>query len=89
MVILFCHDYSSCTLSARLVIDTCVLCRMTEALPVAITSLLPLILFPFFQILDADQTAEEYFNDTTYVFIGSTLVAFAMEKVSCSCVTLI
>ncbi len=57
-------------------------CRMTEALPVAITSLLPLILFPFFQILNADETAEEYFNDTTYVFIGSTLVAFAMEKVT-------
>lgn len=55
--------------------------RMTEALPVAITSLFPLVLFPFFQVLNADETAEEYFNDTTYVFIGSTLVAYAMEKV--------
>lgn len=55
---------------------------MTEALPVAITSLFPLVLFPFFQILGADETAEEYFNDTTYVFIGSTLVAYAMEKVT-------
>ena len=58
-----------------------VVVRMTEALPVSIVSLFPLVLFPFFQILDGDEVAEEYFNDTTYVFLGSTLVAFAMEKV--------
>jgi len=53
---------------------------MTEVLPLAVTCLLPLCLFPFLKILDADATASAYFNDTIFLFVGSFIVAIAMEK---------
>lgn len=53
---------------------------MLEAVPVAITSLLPVFLFPATGILTADKVAPLYMNDVLMLFIGGFLVAFAMEK---------
>lgn len=53
---------------------------MTEAVPVAVTALLPVILFPSLGIMNGKVVASEYFNSIIFLFIGGFLVALAMEK---------
>ncbi|XP_063988117.1 protein I'm not dead yet-like [Diachasmimorpha longicaudata] len=52
---------------------------ITEIIPPAITSLLPIVLFPFFGILDSREVSECYMNDTIMVFIGGLVLAIAVE----------
>lgn len=56
---------------------------MTEAVPVAITALLPLFLFPLLQIATADEVAKAYMNDTISLFLGSFILALAVQKYNC------
>lgn len=56
---------------------------MTEAVPVAITALLPLFLFPLLQISTADEVAKAYMNDTISLFLGSFILALAVQKYNC------
>ncbi|MCF8242716.1 MAG: SLC13 family permease [Melioribacteraceae bacterium] len=53
---------------------------ITEAIPLAATSLIPLILFPLLGVLDPKITAGSYINSTIFLFIGGFLIAIAMEK---------
>lgn len=53
---------------------------ITEPIPLGATSLLPLVLFPLFGILDGEKTAETYINSTIFLFLGGFLIALAMEK---------
>ncbi|NWF89415.1 MAG: DASS family sodium-coupled anion symporter [Ignavibacteriaceae bacterium] len=53
---------------------------MTEAVPLAATSLLPIILFPILGILDGEKTSSSYINSVVFLFIGGFLLALAMEK---------
>ena len=53
---------------------------VSEAIPLAATSLLPLFLFPFFGIVSGEQTAATYINSTIFLFLGGFLIALAMEK---------
>ncbi len=53
---------------------------MTEALPLAATSLLPLVLFPVFGIMPAGDTAAQYMNNTIMLFFGAFLIAIAMQR---------
>jgi len=53
---------------------------MTEALPLAATSLAPLILFPILGILNAKETAGEFINSTIFLFLGGFILALAIEK---------
>ncbi len=53
---------------------------MTEALPLAATSLVPLVLFPVFGILSAGGTASQYMNNTIMLFFGAFLIAIAMQR---------
>ncbi|CAN5374842.1 SLC13 family permease [soil metagenome] len=53
---------------------------ITDALPLAVTALLPMVLFPVLGILSGKDTAAEYFNDTIFLFMGGFLVAMAMER---------
>jgi sodium-dependent dicarboxylate transporter 2/3/5 len=53
---------------------------ITEAVPLSVTSLIPLILFPLFGVVSASQTAEAYMNSTIFLFIGGFLIAIAMER---------
>ncbi|XP_003416996.3 solute carrier family 13 member 2-like [Loxodonta africana] len=51
----------------------------TEALPLAVTALFPIILFPMMGILDASEVCIEYLRDSNILFIGGLLVAIAVE----------
>ena len=53
---------------------------ITEAIPIAVTSLLPIVLFPLFGIMDLSNTAESYGNKIIFLFIGGFILALAVEK---------
>ena len=53
---------------------------LTEALPIAITSLLPLILFPLLGILSIKGASDYYASPIIFLFLGGFILALAMEK---------
>lgn len=53
---------------------------MTEALPLAATALVPLILFPLLGVSSAKVVAGAYINTTIFLFLGGFLIALAMER---------
>ena len=52
----------------------------TEAVPIAITALLPLVVFPLFGVASIQETAAPYSNKVIYLFLGGFIVAFAMQR---------
>ena len=52
----------------------------TEAVPVAVTALVPLALFPLLGVLDIQSAADPYANKTIYLFFGGFLIATAIQK---------
>ena len=53
---------------------------ITEAVPLAVTALLPVTLFPVLGIMDGKTVAGLYCNHIIFLFIGGLLVALAMER---------
>lgn len=53
---------------------------VSEAIPLAATSLIPLILFPTLGIYNGEGTASTYFNSTIALFLGGMIIAIAMEQ---------
>jgi solute carrier family 13 (sodium-dependent dicarboxylate transporter), member 2/3/5 len=53
---------------------------ITEAVPMAVTSLLPLILFPLCGVMSLEKTCLSYSNRFVFLFLGGFLIALAMEK---------
>ncbi len=54
---------------------------VSDAVPMAITALLPTLLFPVLGIMTANDTAKAYAHPMLFVFLGGFLVAKAMEVV--------
>lgn len=52
---------------------------MSEATPIAVTALLPLIIFPFFGVMSAQDAAFPYANKNIFLFLGGFFIARAME----------
>ena len=52
----------------------------TEALPVAVTSLLPLALFPLLNVASFQVLANPYANKTIYLFLGGFILALGIES---------
>tara|TARA_Y100000590_G_scaffold78039_2_gene86703 strand:+ start:23842 stop:25329 length:1488 start_codon:yes stop_codon:yes gene_type:complete len=52
----------------------------TEAVPVAVTALIPLALFPIFGISDIQSAASPYANKIIYLFFGGFLIATSIQK---------
>ena len=53
---------------------------ITEAIPLAVTALLPVVLFPLFGVVDGKTISAMYFNHLIFLFIGGFLMALAMER---------
>ena len=51
-----------------------------EVLPLGVTALVPVIVFPFMNIMSAKQVAPIYMSSILMVFIGGFLVAIAMQR---------
>lgn len=51
-----------------------------EALPIAATSLLPLVLFPLLGIRSAGEVASAFGDPIVFLFLGAFLIALAMER---------
>jgi len=53
---------------------------MTEALPLAITSLLPVVLFPLLGVMSTTRVCPNYMKEASMMFMGSIFVALAVER---------
>lgn len=53
---------------------------ITEVIPLAITALLPVVLFPLFGVMNGKDVSSAYFNHVIFLFIGGFIVALAMQK---------
>jgi sodium-dependent dicarboxylate transporter 2/3/5 len=53
---------------------------ITEALPIGVTSLLPLVLFPALGVMDGKAVSDAYVNYVIFLFIGGFLMALALER---------
>lgn len=53
---------------------------MTEALPLSVTSLLPIVLFPVLTEIPVDDATAPYANSIVFLFLGGFLIAIAMQK---------
>ena len=53
---------------------------VTEALPMPVVALLPLILFPLLKISGLEQTAAPYANPIIFLFMGGFMLGLAIEK---------
>lgn len=55
---------------------------MTEAIPLSVTSLLPIILFPLLTNRTVAEATAPYANPIVFLFLGGFLLAIAMQKVN-------
>ncbi len=53
---------------------------VTEAIPIAVTALLPLLLLPLMQVYDMKTAATHYSSPIIFLFMGGFMLALAIEK---------
>jgi sodium-dependent dicarboxylate transporter 2/3/5 len=53
---------------------------VTEVVPIPVTSLFPLALFPLFGVLDLKKVAASYGKPVIYLFLGGFLLALALQR---------
>ena len=52
---------------------------VTEALPLPVTALLPVVLLPLFKVMTTDDVCIKYLKESNMMFMGSMMVAIAVE----------
>lgn len=53
---------------------------VTQAIPLAATSLLPLVLFPLLGIQLAEVVSQAYINDKVFLYLGGFIIALGIER---------
>lgn len=66
---------------ATLAVATWMACWwLTEAVSLAVTAMLPLVLFPLLGIASADETAAPYANSIIFLFMGGFILGLGMQR---------
>ncbi|EEG78563.1 SLC13 family permease [Dethiobacter alkaliphilus] len=58
---------------------------ITEAIPIPVTSLLPIVLFPLTGAMAVGETTAPYANPNVFLFMGGFMIAVCMEKWNLHC----
>lgn len=53
---------------------------VTEVLPLPVTGMIPVVLYPLMGIMSTNDTCLCYMNDTTMMFLGSLVIAVVIEN---------
>ncbi len=53
---------------------------ITEAIPIPVTSLLPIVLFPLTGVMSVGEATAPYANPNVFLFMGGFMIAVCMEK---------
>lgn len=53
---------------------------ISEAIPMPVVALLPLLLFPLLKISSISETATPYSNEVIFLFMGGFLIGLGIEK---------
>jgi len=53
---------------------------ITEALPMPVVALIPIVLFPLMGVCKADEAAAPYANTVVFLFMGGFMIGLAIEK---------
>ena len=56
------------------------LCWVLEVVPIPVTSLFPLVLFPLFGVAKIDVVASNYGKSVIFLFLGGFLLAFGLQR---------
>jgi len=83
LLLFFWPDFLSQNIPAKRMLALTVLMAiwwMTEAIPISITALLPLPLYPLFKIMKTSQAAPNYGHHLIFLFLGGFLIAQAIQK---------
>lgn len=51
-----------------------------EPVPLCVTALVPLVLFPALRIMNANEVAQQYANDTVTLMLGTFILALAIQR---------
>ena len=82
LVILFFHP-EGLTLQANAILASIVwmaIWWITEAIPISVTALLPIILFPLTGGLELSETTASYGHKYVFLYLGGFIIAIAMQK---------
>ena len=53
---------------------------MTEAVPMAVTALLPFLVLPLAGVSSAEETASDYYSPILFLLLGGAFIALAIER---------
>jgi len=82
-VVSFLFDFSFISQQANVVIAVAVwmiVWWVTEAIPIPVTALLPIVLFPLLGVFDFKTACVSYANPIIFLFMGGFLIALGIEK---------
>tara|TARA_Y100000991_G_scaffold139653_1_gene105181 strand:- start:5582 stop:7093 length:1512 start_codon:yes stop_codon:yes gene_type:complete len=82
-VILIFVDAEGLTFEAKCILaSTCwmAIWWVTECIPISVTALLPIVLFPLTGGMDIEKTTAAYGHKLVFLFVGGFLIALAIEK---------
>lgn len=65
---------------AAAVISLMAIWWISLAVPIAVTSLIPIIAFPLLGVMESGQVVKFYANNNIYLFLGGFLIALAIER---------
>ncbi|XP_059045361.1 protein I'm not dead yet-like [Achroia grisella] len=53
---------------------------VTECIPLAVTSFLPVLIFPLADVMSTSEVSKAYMNDSIVMFLGSLILAYSVEQ---------